>query len=54
MRLRNLVDDECAVSPVIGVIMRVAITVILAAVIASIVLGLGGTDTSLADGRLQL
>jgi flagellin-like protein len=35
------VDDDSAVSPVIGVILMVAITVILAAVIASFVLGLG-------------
>ena len=34
--------DERAVSPVIGVILMVAITVILAAVIASFVLGMGG------------
>ena len=34
-------DDDSAVSPVIGVILMVAITVILAAVIASFVLGLG-------------
>jgi flagellin-like protein len=34
-------DEERAVSPVIGVILMVAITVILAAVIASFVLGLG-------------
>ena len=38
-------DDDRAVSPVIGVILMVAITVILAAVIASFVLGLGqGND----------
>jgi flagellin-like protein len=38
-------DSERAVSPVIGVILMVAITVILAAVIASFVLGLGqGND----------
>lgn len=37
-------DEERAVSPVIGVILMVAITVILAAVIASFVLGLGDTD----------
>ena len=42
MRLRKLVQDDDAVSPVIGVILMVAITVILAAVIASFVLGLGG------------
>jgi len=41
MRLTNLLDDDDAVSPVIGVILMVAITVILAAVIASFVLGLG-------------
>ena len=35
--------DEKGVSPVIGVILMVAITVILAAVIASFVFGLGGT-----------
>jgi len=34
-------DDKRAVSPVIGVILMVAITVILAAVIATFVLGLG-------------
>ncbi len=41
MRLRQLMEDDDAVSPVIGVILMVAITVILAAVIASFVLGLG-------------
>ena len=47
MRLRKLVQDDDAVSPVIGVILMVAITVILAAVIASFVLGLGSeTQTS--------
>jgi len=35
--------NEKGVSPVIGVILMVAITVILAAVIASFVFGLGGT-----------
>ncbi|GAA0276538.1 type IV pilin [Halobacterium noricense] len=35
--------DERGVSPVIGVILMVAITVILAAVIASFVLGFGGS-----------
>ncbi len=46
MRLRNIVDDDSAVSPVIGVILMVAITVILAAVIASFVLGLGPSDAA--------
>jgi len=41
MKLRQLLDDDDAVSPVIGVILMVAITVILAAVIATFVLGLG-------------
>ena len=41
MHLKELFADEEAVSPVIGVILMVAITVILAAVIASFVLGLG-------------
>ena len=45
MRLRQLVEDDDAVSPVIGVILMVAITVILAAVIASFVLGLGPGET---------
>jgi flagellin-like protein len=37
-------DDDRGVSPVIGVILMVAITVILAAVIAAFVLGLGGSS----------
>jgi flagellin-like protein len=41
MDIRNLFQDDEAVSPVIGVILMVAITVILAAVIATFVLGLG-------------
>jgi len=41
MDLKRLFNDDDAVSPVIGVILMVAITVILAAVIASFVLGLG-------------
>jgi len=41
MDLKKLFADEEAVSPVIGVILMVAITVILAAVIASVVLGVG-------------
>ena len=41
MDLKTLVQDDVAVSPVIGVILMVAITVILAAVIATFVLGLG-------------
>ena len=41
MQLKRLLTDDDAVSPVIGVILMVAITVILAAVIATFVLGLG-------------
>ena len=39
--IKGLFKDEGAVSPVIGVILMVAITVILAAVIGTFVLGLG-------------
>lgn len=41
MQLKQLFKEDDAVSPVIGVILMVAITVILAAVIATFVLGLG-------------
>ena len=41
MRLKKILTDDSAVSPVIGVILMVAITVILAAVIGTFVLGLG-------------
>jgi len=48
MQFSKLFDDDRAVSPVIGVILMVAITVILAAVIGTFVLGLGENlqDTS--------
>jgi flagellin-like protein len=46
MQLRTLFEDDDAVSPVIGVILMVAITVILAAVIGTFVLGLGDTVSS--------
>jgi len=46
MELKQLLNDDDAVSPVIGVILMVAITVILAAVIASFVLGLGNSATN--------
>ncbi|WP_336135965.1 type IV pilin N-terminal domain-containing protein [Natronomonas amylolytica] len=41
MDFKKLLKDDDAVSPVIGVILMVAITVILAAVIGTFVLGLG-------------
>ncbi len=44
MQIKQLLTDDDAVSPVIGVILMVAITVILAAVIAAFVLGLGDTN----------
>ena len=44
MNIKKLFQDDDAVSPVIGVILMVAITVILAAVIASFVLGLGDSQ----------
>ena len=42
-RTRNFRKEEEAVSPVIGVILMVAITVILAAVIGAFVFGMGGS-----------
>ncbi|GGN92556.1 MULTISPECIES: type IV pilin [Haloarcula] len=49
MQLRNikeLIESDDAVSPVIGVVLMVAITVILAAVIGSFVIGLGSSTNS--------
>jgi flagellin-like protein len=46
MNVKQLLSDDDAVSPVIGVILMVAITVILAAVIATFVLGLGDQITT--------
>jgi len=46
MNPKKLLTDDDAVSPVIGVILMVAITVILAAVIASFVLGLGNSTNT--------
>ncbi|MFA1612172.1 type IV pilin [Halobellus rubicundus] len=43
MEFKKLFTDDSAVSPVIGVILMVAITVILAAVIGTFVLNLGGS-----------
>ena len=44
----TLVDDETGVSPVIGVILMVAVTVIIAAVIGSSALGLGNSVSETA------
>ncbi len=46
MRPSALIADDDAVSPVIGVILMVAITVILAAVIGTFVLGIGNETTN--------
>ena len=46
-------EDERAVSPVIGVILMVAITVILAAVIATFVTDLGGEQSSAPQANFQ-
>jgi flagellin-like protein len=54
MQLKQLFSEEDAVSPVIGVILMVAITVILAAVIGTFVLGLGENVQSAPQATLQL
>ena len=46
---RNLRDDERAVSPVVGVILMVAITVIMAAIIGAFVYGYGGSMVASKD-----
>ena len=54
-QLRNWTDDsDRAVSPVIGVILMVAITVILAAVIGSFVLGIGGDINETPQAQLSV
>ena len=54
MDIKNLLnDDDRAVSPVIGVILMVAITVILAAVIGSFVLGLGNSVQQTAPNQFD-
>ena len=53
MQVRELLTDDDAVSPVIGVILMVAITVILAAVIAAFVLDLGDTDDAAPTANFE-
>ena len=53
MDLKKLFQDDDAVSPVIGVILMVAITVILAAVIASFVLNLGGSQSTTPQASFE-
>jgi len=54
MKFKELLADDDAVSPVIGVILMVAITVILAAVIASFVLGLGSQTQTTPQASLAV
>lgn len=49
MNKKNLRDDDDAVSPVVGVILMVAITVIMAAVIGAFVYGYGGSMVQTAS-----
>ena len=51
---QSLTGDDRAVSPVIGVILMVAITVILAAVIGSFVLSIGGQQEAAPQVSLSL
>jgi len=53
MNVKQLFKDDDAVSPVIGVILMVAITVILAAVIASFVLGLGDQQETAPNASFE-
>ena len=55
MKPNVLLADDRAVSPVVGVALLIAITVILAAVIGAVVLGLGtgGVDTPQAQLQAQ-
>ena len=53
MKLSNIFTDDEAVSPVIGVILMVAITVILAAVIGAFVLNLGGGQNSAPQASFE-
>ena len=54
MDLKKLFTEERAVSPVIGVILMVAITVILAAVIGAFVLGIGGDQEQTPQATLSI
>ena len=54
MDLKKLFTEKRAVSPVIGVILMVAITVILAAVIGAFVLGIGGETQETPQASITL
>jgi flagellin-like protein len=42
MQPKSLFDDEAAVSPVVGTVLMIAITVVLAATVGTAMLGIGG------------
>ncbi len=54
MKLKRLFVENRAVSPVVGVALLIAITVILAAVIGGVVLGLGTGGVDTPQAQLQL
>jgi flagellin-like protein len=54
MQLKQLLVDDDAVSPVIGVILMVAITVILAAVIGTFVLGIGSGQNTTPQASFEI
>lgn len=54
MQLKQLLVDDDAVSPVIGVILMVAITVILAAVIGTFVLGIGSNQQTTPQASFEV
>ena len=53
MKFNRLFDNDRAVSPVIGVILMVAITVILAAVIGTFVLGIAPGDDPAPSAQIS-
>ncbi|WP_256297096.1 type IV pilin [Haloarchaeobius salinus] len=53
MDIKSLFTEDDAVSPVIGVILMVAITVILAAVIGAFVLNIGGNQETAPQANLN-
>ena len=53
-QIKQFVADKRGVSPVIGVVLMVAVVVILAAVIGAFVLGLGGSQTQAPQASFSL
>jgi flagellin-like protein len=53
-KIKAILDDDRGVSPVIGVILMVAITVILAAVIGTFVLDLGGSVQQAPQSQISV